>query len=345
LIDQTMICAGFPQGGTDSCQGDSGGPFFNGNTQIGVVSWGYGCAAAGYPGVYARVSNYQGWITERVPGAFGPAGPPTPAPTQGPTEQCSPATVTLTTKAWGSEISWNIDSKILSAEEYSNNQVYTQTVCLTPGPHTLNMIDSFGDGWHGGFLTVTGVDGTTSMSAGEDFTTGKSESAPFAITAAGGVVSGGGTGPVTGAPTSTPTAFGTQPGNPTTSVGGANPSSNLYQRVRRTPQQLAAAKALSNRDDAKKAAYFAKNNLPTDLKVRRRRLPASPAPLTATLVCPSRSPPPSRGGCLLLQAASVRPAPRRRPAPFPLSAPLPSRSQIAHKKSTFSLKNIMSPRH
>lgn len=45
-------------------QGDSGGPMVTAGdsqashmVQIGVVSWGYGCAAAGYPGVYARVNS------------------------------------------------------------------------------------------------------------------------------------------------------------------------------------------------------------------------------------------------------------------------------------------------
>merc|ERR1712029_1001418 len=55
-ITDGMICAG--RKGKDSCQGDSGGPMVNMNgEQVGVVSWGYGCAAAGYPGVYTRVSN------------------------------------------------------------------------------------------------------------------------------------------------------------------------------------------------------------------------------------------------------------------------------------------------
>ena len=58
-IDADMIMAGYPDGGYDSCQGDSGGPMVvlaaDGETflQSGVVSWGYGCADAGYPGVYA----------------------------------------------------------------------------------------------------------------------------------------------------------------------------------------------------------------------------------------------------------------------------------------------------
>ena len=58
---RTMVCAGVE--GKDSCQGDSGGPLFtkipgrNEYMQLGVVSWGFGCAAIGNPGVYAQLSN------------------------------------------------------------------------------------------------------------------------------------------------------------------------------------------------------------------------------------------------------------------------------------------------
>jgi len=68
-IRDTMLCAG--SRGKDSCQGDSGGPLVfkdggNNYDQIGVVSWGYGCANPSYPGVYTRVSKYLTWIKDNT---------------------------------------------------------------------------------------------------------------------------------------------------------------------------------------------------------------------------------------------------------------------------------------
>lgn len=82
-ITESQICA--DERGKGSCQGDSGGPLFsrgqdNRYYQVGVTSWGRGCARS--PGVYTRVSKYIPWI-ERQTGLKLPRyddRPPPPPP-------------------------------------------------------------------------------------------------------------------------------------------------------------------------------------------------------------------------------------------------------------------------
>jgi len=70
MITPNMICTYSP--GKDTCQGDSGGSidylasgkYYN----IGVVSWGIGCAGENKPGVYAKVTNYLPWIEQNTAG-------------------------------------------------------------------------------------------------------------------------------------------------------------------------------------------------------------------------------------------------------------------------------------
>ncbi len=63
LVSKEELCAGWMRGGIDTCQGDSGGPMFRKDDagkwiQVGIVSWGDGCARTGVPGVYTEVSTF-----------------------------------------------------------------------------------------------------------------------------------------------------------------------------------------------------------------------------------------------------------------------------------------------
>ena len=67
--DALMICAG--GNFTDTCKGDSGGPLIcstgpRRSVLCGVTSWGKGCLADNFPGVYTRVSSYTSWIQEKM---------------------------------------------------------------------------------------------------------------------------------------------------------------------------------------------------------------------------------------------------------------------------------------
>jgi len=68
-ITGNMLCAEHVYE-KDACQGDSGGPLVIrsnlGDIQVGVVSWGFGCAHNDFPGVYSRVSAKYDWIKQQV---------------------------------------------------------------------------------------------------------------------------------------------------------------------------------------------------------------------------------------------------------------------------------------
>ena len=70
----TQFCAGDVTGQKDTCHGDSGGPGMvlqplNGKWrwfQVGIVSWGIGCAQKGEVGYYTKVSSYLDWINNII---------------------------------------------------------------------------------------------------------------------------------------------------------------------------------------------------------------------------------------------------------------------------------------
>ena len=83
--NKTMVCAGYQQGMKDTCFGDSGGPLMVPDStgalvQVGVVSWGFGCAMPAQYGVYARVADttLYDWIRAKLPSSGTPtfAAPP-----------------------------------------------------------------------------------------------------------------------------------------------------------------------------------------------------------------------------------------------------------------------------
>uniref|UniRef100_A0A182YHF2 Uncharacterized protein n=1 Tax=Anopheles stephensi TaxID=30069 RepID=A0A182YHF2_ANOST len=68
-IDTAMVCAGdYINGGKGSCAYDSGGPLVCAGVQVGIVSWGKGCALVGYPEVYSNVLYARKWVEDVIKG-------------------------------------------------------------------------------------------------------------------------------------------------------------------------------------------------------------------------------------------------------------------------------------
>ena len=70
LITHRQLCAGFIDGGVDACAGDSGGPLFTIEDgvirQMGITSFGNGCALANFYGIYTSVSHLLPWLSDYI---------------------------------------------------------------------------------------------------------------------------------------------------------------------------------------------------------------------------------------------------------------------------------------
>ncbi|NXG01332.1 ACRO protein, partial [Sakesphorus luctuosus] len=66
------VCAGYPEGGTNTCQLDSGGPLVCKDSkadiywQVGLTSWAFGCARPKKPTVFMSTQYYYNWIQEQI---------------------------------------------------------------------------------------------------------------------------------------------------------------------------------------------------------------------------------------------------------------------------------------
>ncbi len=86
-LTKEMFCAGYADGTLDACEGDSGGPlvrrWHSGDSandeqqttssewrekwyQVGIVSWGVGCASKGYYGYYTHLPRLVNWVERQI---------------------------------------------------------------------------------------------------------------------------------------------------------------------------------------------------------------------------------------------------------------------------------------
>ncbi len=76
-LTESMLAAGFQQGGKDTCQGDSGGPLMVIDPRdgawvlAGVTSFGDGCGKVDAYGIYARVFHFRPFVVRHLWPAYG----------------------------------------------------------------------------------------------------------------------------------------------------------------------------------------------------------------------------------------------------------------------------------
>lgn len=164
IVDSVMMCAGVPGGGKDSCQGDSGGPIVDqdGNL-VGVVSWGYGCAREGFPGVYSRVSGVKDWIDQNVCdlssnppascGASGNGGNGDSGGNGGVNTGDNEVVIRVTYDDFPMETGWTLRDSSgttiasqATASFASPGETVVRTVNVADGAYTFEMTDEYADG-------------------------------------------------------------------------------------------------------------------------------------------------------------------------------------------------------
>jgi hypothetical protein len=153
IVDSIMLCAGVPGGGKDSCQGDSGGPIFDQEgTQIGVVSWGAGCARENFPGVYSRVSGAKDWIDATIC-ELSSSPPASCGPTGGVNTGDNEVVIEVKYDDFPSETGWTLRDSAgtlitgQSTGSFSTGSgTVSKTAFVAEGAYTFELSDTYGDG-------------------------------------------------------------------------------------------------------------------------------------------------------------------------------------------------------
>lgn len=164
-IEKNMMCAWSNK--KDACQGDSGGPLIRKGSdegedvQVGVVSWGLGCAMDTFPGVYSRISAEYDWIRSTVcqiskypPSSFG-CVTTSEAVGMGEKEQ---VTLVIELGAKGQDTSWILEANdrgnFIEGTSYapfgtydSDNELAVESLQVAPNQsYRLTVMDRSGGG-------------------------------------------------------------------------------------------------------------------------------------------------------------------------------------------------------
>ena len=155
FITDGMMCAA--RDGTGTCQGDSGGPMMLASDegdpiQVGITSWGYGCAKPNFPTVYTRVSFYADWIKEMACALTGEF-----CPTCGASQKLMK--VIVHTGNYPVESIWNVTNKcgsssdpIMSGGDYPENSKYStfaSVACVSEGEYEFTIGYGYYSFWYG----------------------------------------------------------------------------------------------------------------------------------------------------------------------------------------------------
>ena len=92
-------------------------------------------------------------------------------------EVLHPITVHIRTGSWGNRVSWSIDDdgQTFGPYIYGNHADYYEVMTLSPGEHTINCADQYGNGWYGGYWEIlpgvvdaASASGLEPLAGGED---------------------------------------------------------------------------------------------------------------------------------------------------------------------------------
>ena len=124
------------------------------------------------------------------PSSSPPPPPPPPHPPPPPQPACMRIMVKAVTKSWGGENSLKLDQtsnnpiRVFRASSIGNHATKTfGPFCMEFGEHTADLHDSYGDGWHGGYIVISEqASGRIVQTVGSDFTSGRTKSYHFLLT-------------------------------------------------------------------------------------------------------------------------------------------------------------------